>query len=188
MTALSRPLPSSPRTFSFSPLRAGLGVALIASGALLVQAQADVRVAEAALAAPPLKFVLGEGVHVPGTDLVFYPNYSGHGLRALKVTMSCSSVLVVGPMIAMGGIMAMVRRFSPVRAVVAMGAAAATMFTINLGRIVLIAVATRQFGRDGFEVSHRVVGSGIVLAAATVAFVVAYRIVARYADVDRRSR
>lgn len=62
-----------------------------------------------------------------------------------------------------------------------MVAAASLMFGVNLLRIAIIAVATRHLGRDGYEVSHRIVGSGVVLIAAAIGFVVAYRIVASYA-------
>jgi exosortase/archaeosortase family protein len=167
---------------TLAPRRLVLGAALIAGGLLLLHHHSEVRVAEAAMSRPVLAVLLGEAVHVGGTDLVFYPNYAAPGLRALKVTLSCSSVLLVGPMLIMGGAMSLVRRFSPLRAAWAMVAAATLVFTVNLLRIAVIAVATRHLGRDGYELSHRIIGSGIVLVAAAVAFMLAYRIVAAYAD------
>lgn len=169
-------------SWAFGPIRLLLGIAMVALGAYLVYRQADVRVFEARLSRPILAVLLGTAKHPPGTDLVYYPNFAvSGGLRGLRVTLSCSSVLVVGPMLVMGGAMAMVRRFSPWRAVWAMALAATCMFVINLMRIAVIAVSTYNWGRDGYEVTHRVVGSGIVLVAATVAFVVAYRTVANFA-------
>ena len=99
MTAPASPVPvgawavDRPRSTGWSRvLRVVVALALLAVGVGLIVWQQEVRIVEAAAARLPLAVLLGQAVHVPGTDLVFYPDYAGPGLRALKVTFSCSSV------------------------------------------------------------------------------------------------
>lgn len=170
-------VPAHPRAFRLSPGRGLASAALIAIAIGLVVLQEDVRVVEAAVARLPLGLLVGEAVHVPGTDLVFYPDYAGPGLRALKVTFSCSSVPLLAPLALLGGVLACTRRLSPLRVLVGVAAAAAIVFAVNLGRILLIAVVTARFGVDGYELSHRIVGSAVTVAGACLAFALTFRII-----------
>lgn len=170
-------VPSPPRSFHLSPLRVLVGLALLATGAALLVLQQEVRVLEAAASRFPLGSLVGEAVHVPGTDLVFYPDYAGPGLRALKVTFSCSSVPLLAPLAFLGAVLACTRRLAPGRVVLGVALASAIVFVVNLGRILLIAVMTANFGVDGYELSHRIVGSAVTVAGACIAFALTFRIV-----------
>lgn len=177
--------PPPPRAVRLSLGRVLGSAALVAIAIGLVACQGDVRVVEAAGARFPLGLLVGEAVHVPGTDLVFYPDHAGSGLRALKVTFSCSSVPLVAPLALLGAVLVCARRLSPRRVVAGVAAAAAIVFAVNLGRILLIAVVTANFGVDGYEVSHRVIGSAVTVAGACAAFALTFRIVS--ASAGRRT-
>ena len=182
--AVARPAPA----LAAGPARLAVALVLLALGVVLVMGQHEVRVIEAAAARAPLAVLVGRAVHVPGTDLVFYPDYRGPGLRALKVTLSCSSVPLVAPLALLGGVLAIVRRLDPRRVLVGVVLAVAAVFAVNLVRILLIAVSTSHFGLDGYEVSHRIVGSAVTVAGACVAFMVTYRVVSSVAHRPRLGR
>lgn len=181
-------LEPTPSVFRFSPARTLVGAALVLAATALVVWQQDVRTFEAALARGPLGALLGEVVHVPGTDLVFYPDHDGSGLRALKITFSCSSVPIVAPLALLGGAMALTRRLDVGRVLVGTALAIVVVFAVNLLRIVIIAVATSTYGFDGYEVSHRIIGSAVTVVGACVAFIVTFRVVAQAAGAHRADR
>lgn len=170
--------PAEGSAFAFDRQRLAIGLVLIGAGVAITWFQADVRVLEAAASRPILAVVMGRAVHLPGSDSVYYPDYDGNGFRAMTVTASCSSALVVGPMLAAGGLLALLRRIAPWRAALAMLAAASCLVVVNFFRIACIAVATREFGRNGYLVAHRGVGSAMVLFSVAASLVVAYRVVA----------
>jgi len=180
-TTPSRAIPAAPGTFSFTPLRIALFLVYVATAVFLATHSHAVRTTEAHLARPLLDLVIDEVRHRPGSEYIVYSAYHSPYWRALRVTIDCSSVLVVVPMLVAGGCMSLVRRFSAWRAAGAMAAAALALVVINLLRIAMVGIAAWRFGKDGYEISHRIVGSGLVIAASVTAFVLAFRIVAKHA-------
>ncbi len=159
------------------PVARALSVAvLVAVAVAAAMRAADIQVVEAAVARPVLAVLLGQAEHLPGSDKVFYPNYTGVGWRSLQITPLCSATPLVLPILALGVLAVLQRRFSPLRAgLVTLGLVVA-LFAINVGRIVMICFATRHWGPGGFELTHRVVGSVLIMAALAGSLVVGARL------------
>ncbi len=92
------------------------------------------------------------------------------------------------PLALLGGAMALTRRLDVGRVLVGTALAIVVVFAVNLLRIVIIAVATSTYGFDGYEVSHRIIGSAVTVVGACVAFIVTFRVVAQAAGAHRADR
>lgn len=159
------------------PIARVLAVAVLVAVAVGAAVRAaDIQVVEAAASRPALALLLGRAEHLPGSDKVFYPNYTGVGWRSLQITPLCSVTPLVLPILALGVLAVLQRRFSPVRAGVVTLGLVAGLFVVNVGRIVMICFATRHWGPGGFELTHRVVGSVLIMAALAGSLVVGARL------------
>ncbi|MEZ5177257.1 MAG: exosortase/archaeosortase family protein [Acidimicrobiales bacterium] len=165
------------------PLARAAAVAAIVGVIAAVVANAQqIQVAEAAASRPILAVVLGQAVHVPGSNRVFYPNHTGVGLRSLQITSLCSVTPLILPILALGVLAALQRRFSPLRVVVVTGSLVLGLVVVNIARIAMICIATRHWGPGGFELTHRVVGSALIMAAMAASLVAGARLLSSQAS------
>jgi exosortase/archaeosortase family protein len=177
MTAVTVEGRAVPDAVGRSRARAGpVALVLAAGAAAVVVAGEHVRRLEAVAARPLVAVLLGRAERPPGSAVVNYPAHGSSGaLAGLRITPSCSSASLVAVFAALGALAVLTRRFAGGRVVGAVLVASGFLFVVNLLRVVAVAGATHRWGADGFELAHRVVGSGLVVVAATVALAAAHR-------------
>jgi exosortase/archaeosortase family protein len=92
----------------------------------------------------------------------------------LQITSECTSALLLIPLLAMMGSIAIFTRFPLARVLAALAAGASLMLAVNAFRIVGIAWATWKYGYDpGYKYSHVFVGSACSLVGFVGAILVA---------------
>lgn len=155
-------------------VRVLLAGALLWVALLAVQHMEQLRHAEAWAGAQVVEVVMGESYHPPGSALVYFPDQPGT-TRALEITWQCSVVWAAVPVLALTAGMVLVPRTSVRRLLGASAAAIVVVAVVNQLRLLVIALATARWGRDGFEVSHRLVGSGLVLLSVAAALSLVWR-------------
>lgn len=119
---------------------------------------------EAAAGARAIAPLLGSSYHAPGSPLIVLPVGDGR-YRALEVTWQCSSLVASLPILLVAAAASLLPSARPRATILASAAGLAIVAVANQARIVLIAVATARWGDDGFTLSHRLVGSGLVLVS-----------------------
>lgn len=117
---------------------------------------------EAAVGAVLVGLLMGSSYHQAGSPLVFYPVGDGR-YRALEITWQCSSFVAATPILLVTGLAVLLPNARPRTMAALLAVGLLIVAAANQLRLLVIAVATRRWGDEGFELSHRVVGSGIVL-------------------------
>ncbi|MFJ3176567.1 hypothetical protein ACIPJK_38245 [Streptomyces roseus] len=155
-----------------SVVRILLGSAFFFAGVGTVYAQAAVRQAEAATSS----FLVNTG-HLglyPAESLgsTVFLQMSPIEVRGFTFTPECSSAFLIAPLLVIaGGMLAFYRRVSVYRLVGAALAAGIVLYAANQLRLVMIAQFVKHWGvADGYPLSHRVLGSILVLGALLVAY------------------
>jgi exosortase/archaeosortase family protein len=96
-------------------------------------------------------------------------------MLGLQITLGCSSVLLLAPIVLLTGTLLSLRNVSPVRVLLAAAVAACLVVSINVVRLVMIAAMVNWWGvQTGFGWGHTLFGSVLMLvglAAALGAFV-----------------
>jgi exosortase/archaeosortase family protein len=154
--------------------RVGVAAALLWAAWTAVEEMDRLRHAEAWLGAHVVAAVMGRSYHPSGSALVHYP-VGPLTTRALEITWQCSVVWAMVPVLAMAAGLVLVPGTSWWRVVVAAAIGVVVVGVVNQLRLLVIALATAWWGRDGFEVSHRLVGSGLVLLSVAVALSFVWR-------------
>lgn len=96
---------------------------------------------------------------------VFYVDVGRPDIFGLRVTPECTAAIVVIGLLGITALLALLTRLPLRRLALAAALSAAAFFALNLARLVLIAMATRQWGRDGgFYWSHIWAGSFVTIA------------------------
>ena len=117
---------------------------------------------EAAIGSAVVAATLGSSSHPSASSLVFYP-VAGGAYRALEITWQCSTYVAALPLLLLTALAALLPSARPRSMVAVLVAGLVVVASANQLRLLVIAAATARWGDDGFEVAHRLVGSGIVL-------------------------
>lgn len=167
MLATDAPTESEPETeaslrSSTPAISAAIALAL-AAGAIFL-AQNTVRRFEARIAEPFVAVMLGyrTSVYAVRNDIVFPAG--GHRLMALSIETTCSSAVMVLPMMVAIAALLVVGRTMLGRALAGLAFGVGVVVSVNAVRIGGIAFAVAHWGMDpGYEVSHKVVGSAFAI-------------------------
>ncbi|MDH6544039.1 archaeosortase/exosortase family protein [Streptomyces sp. SPB4] len=156
----------------------GAGV-LLAAAALLCARPGWTRACETRLAAHVVHRALGTRTTLlPEGDVFFFDAGTGRD-QGLRLTLACSVVLLLVPLLLTGAAVLATGRGGPARVTAAAGVAALLLVVLNQVRLVMIVAATRRWGDTGFGWAHGVLGSCIVLAGLAVTFRLFFRMVVR---------
>ncbi|KPI19837.1 Exosortase/Archaeosortase domain containing protein [Actinobacteria bacterium OV450] len=155
-----------------SAIRILLGSAFCVAGLGIVYAQAAVRQVEARTAG----FLVNTGylgLHRADTlGPTVFLQMSPIEVRGFTFTPECSAAFLIAPLLVIaGGMIAFYHRVSIHRLVAAALAASFVLYAANQLRLVMIAQFVKHWGvADGYPLSHRVLGSILVLGALLVAY------------------
>ncbi len=145
---------------------------------LLLVNQQWYRGVEAVVTGDAVSKWLGYPVVVSRSQQTMFFAFHGTGpahMLGLQVTLGCSSVLLLAPIVLLAGVMLSMRDTSPVRVLLAAAVAASLVISINVLRLVMIAAMVDWWGvQTGFGWGHTLFGSVLMLlglAAALGAFV-----------------
>ncbi|KDN85331.1 archaeosortase/exosortase family protein [Kitasatospora cheerisanensis] len=180
-TALSG-LPARPATRS-RPGRLGMvcGPLSLALAGLLVGGEHLYRnleltaVAQLATHLLGLRTLLLPSPHAP----VLYAGGPEGMERGIALTTGCSSALLIAPFALVLGLLLLFGHRRPGRLLLALGLAVALIAGTNLGRLTLIVAMQHRYGSAGFEWTHVLFGSVLMMAAALVALLLCLAVVAR---------
>lgn len=158
------------------------GLSCVAA-AMMVASEARYRGFESRLAAGAVHQLLGySAVAVTDRQTFFFAFDSGGSrhMLGLDVSLGCSSVFLLAPMLMLTGILAAYSAKPLFGLGVAAMAAAAVIVGVNLLRLVMIAALMVWWGvQTGFGWGHTLFGSILTLVGLTAASAVYYVIVAR---------
>ncbi|MER5417615.1 exosortase/archaeosortase family protein [Streptomyces virginiae] len=158
-----------------------MGLVLFLAGLGTVYAQDAVRKAEAETAA----FLANTGyLGLNPADTLgstVFLQMSPVEARGFIFTPECSSVFLIAPVLVIAGVMLVFyRRVSVKRLTGATLASGIMLYAANQLRLVMIAQFVKHWGvADGYPLSHRVLGSILVLGALLVAYVSFFVLVCR---------
>lgn len=163
------PVGGLPTALAARALRLGAAMGMIALGGLLMAHHAAVRDLEATLAAVTTGWATGtDTASAPGHQ-VFLWLVGTPSVRGLTVTPECTSAFIAGPILVVGGVLALSRRLPIPRLLTGVSLAVLVVLAVNVARLTLIAFATYEWGpQRGFWWSHVIAGS-IVTIAGTIA-------------------
>ena len=187
--AAAVPLPRAGRAH-----RTLLVALLLAIAALLVIAEADTRRAEAQLARAVVA-ALTPGRAVASGSIVYFgigtPEVAG-----LSITALCSTTVLVVPLVLLAAAVLGVTRARSARVVLGLAVGVAVAVASNMIRFGSAAWAYSGYGREGFDLVHRYLGSLFVIAGFIAAILLVLRIALRESprrgvadpDIGRRGR
>lgn len=143
----------------------------------------DVRAGEAHLAAWWMDLWVPRGV--TAFDDTYMLWISENHLVGFQVTVECTAVILLVPLLALGAVMMLSTRVSWIRGTAGLAASAAVMVLVNQVRLALIGWSTQQGGLEaGYEIGHRFAGSVVGIAGFAVGLVVLIAV----AGIRRRPR
>lgn len=151
-----------------------IALALLAGAATLLLAQQRFRDAEAVVAAYVMRAFVSGGAAAHGPIVWF-----GIGTRQVngfQITVLCSTVILVTPLLALAGVMLLVRPLSLRRTIAGLAIGTTIVAGCNLLRYCLAALALQLWGEAGFEAVHRYLGSLLVIAGFITAFILLVRL------------
>jgi len=152
--------------------RVVVGILLMALAMFFVINQVGFRAVEARLIAPTLGFLTHTGWYTTGVDGATARFGVGSGQEyGLRFTTMCSSVILVSPLLVLGGIMLLVRSFRLGRVFAGLGVALALSVACNMIRFVAIGLALHKWGMPGFDIVHHWFGSVFVILGFAASFV-----------------
>jgi len=148
------------------PARLAVAAGLVTLAVVAVRNLDGLMVAEAELSSHVVALVMGSSPRSMASDYVIYPvSGAPGGHRALRITWQCSVVWAALPILGLSAALVLIPRVSWWRLLASAAGGVGLVVVVNQLRILLIAVASAAWGRDGYEISHRVVGSGLVIAS-----------------------
>lgn len=169
--------PAGPITWPDRVLRMFGGLVLVAVGVSLLLYETVVRADEASLAGHWFGLFLAGPVQT-SRDLVFF-DWSKGPLVAVQITQECTVALLAGPLLFLGAGLLAFTRAAWHRLLVGLAVGLAVVIAVNQVRLALIAVSTQHWGISGYDVSHKFVGTVLVLAGFTLAVLLTIRIAVR---------
>jgi len=150
---------------------------LLALAALLIVAETDTRQAEAQLARAVVA-ALTPGRAVASGSIVYFgigtPEVTG-----LSITTLCSTTVLVVPLVLLAVAVLGITRARSARVGLGLIVGVTVAITSNMIRFGSAAWAYNEYGREGFDLVHRYIGSLFVIAGFIVAIVLVLRIALR---------
>ena len=164
----------APRARGGRAHRSILAALLLATAALLIIGEADTRQAEAELARAFVA-ALTPGRAVASGSIVYFgigtPEVTG-----LSITPLCSTTVLVVPLVLLSVAVLGVTRARMSRVGLGLAVGAAVAIASNLIRFGSAAWAYSEYGREGFDLVHRYLGSLFVIAGFITAILLALRL------------
>lgn len=162
------------------PARAGgasrllLATALAALAGLLSAVEADTRAAEAQVARL-LVGAVAAGRAVASGPVVYF-GIGTPEVIGLSITTMCSTTVLVVPLVLLAVAVIGITRARPARVGLGLAVGVAIAVACNLVRFGSAAWAYSAYGRDGFDLMHRYIGSLFVIAGFIAAILLLLRI------------
>lgn len=143
-------------------MRRIVAVLLMAAAILLLVFQEQIRPWEAVVTRLMVSAVTEGGVAAAGP--VFYFGIGTAEVTGLSITTLCSTVVLVVPLLVLAAAIVAATHARIGRVLRALAGGVALVMACNIVRFGSAAWAYQQFGREGFDVIHRYVGSLFVIA------------------------
>lgn len=148
---------------SFTPLRTVAALAFLAAAVLLLAGNDAVRAAEAAAAAHPIGLAVPGDAVASGDIVVFQLGRAD--VLGMRISFMCSTVVLAAPLLLAAAAVTPFGRFAARGLAQGLAGSLLIVVVANLLRFTLIAFAYATWGREGFDLSHHVVGSLVVIVA-----------------------
>lgn len=168
-----------PALLRFVPAAVGCVAAV-----LMVLRQTWYRGTEAMLAGELVSKWLGYSVTVSRPRQAMFFAFHGTGpahMLGLQVTLGCSSVLLIAPLVLFGGLMMSMSNAAPFKIILATALASILLLGANVLRLVMIAAMVNGWGVDvGFGWGHTLFGSLLMLTGMAGAVIIYVLILRRW--------
>lgn len=154
-------------------------LALLGAAVLMIVRQETVRYLEAGLAASWINTFIAGGAS--SFQDLFYIQMSPTSVTAFRVTVECTSVILIAPLLAAAAFAMLSRRVAWMRGVIAVATMLAVITVVNQLRLGLIATMSQSLGMDlGYDLSHKILGSilgivGFVIGAGLMICIMGFR-------------
>lgn len=144
-----------------------VGLVLLALVFVLVLAQERIGVWETSLAGQLATFVAEPQI---GTvdNVIYFGIGTEHGY-AVQVTSECSAVVLVAPLVVIAAFILWLGRFSIRSVLYALSISMASLVMLNQARFLLIIGSMSKWGYEGYEITHRYLGTVLTVFGATCA-------------------
>lgn len=153
------------------------GVSVLAIAVALGVHLGTYRGAEATVAGWLSGPLLGTQTFVSATNAVFFIDVGSADVFGLRVTTECTSGIITAFILGVSGLLIGSSRFRLGRVSAAALTGAATFAAVNMGRLLLVATASRTWGLDdGYRWTHTWAGSIVTLLGVVAACAVYLRI------------
>ncbi len=139
----------------------------LALGALVLWQQSQVRIVEAVVAQSLLARVM-DGPVGQVNDIVTFP-WTGGPIIGLKITEECTVAYLLGPMCLLVALLTVVTRSSLSRLAGGLFVGVGLLIVVNQIRVAIIAMSTQHWGLEGYDITHKLVGTAISLIGFTIA-------------------
>jgi len=153
------------------------GLALMALALFFVVEQTGFRAVEAKTIAALLGLLTHTRALTMSGSLIYF-GFGTNNINAFGITTMCSSVILVTPLLVLGGVLMLVRSFKAGRVLAGLGVALAVSIFCNIVRFVAIGLALRTWGMTGFDIVHHWIGSVFVILGFAASFLLLIRIAA----------
>ncbi|GAA4166505.1 hypothetical protein GCM10022286_31250 [Gryllotalpicola daejeonensis] len=167
--ALNRPVRAAGRAASVL-----IALALLALAAVLLGLQQQFREIEARVAAVLMNPMVHGGT-APAGSIVWF-GLGTDQVTGFQITTLCSTVILVTPLLAIAGVLLLVRPLALGRVLIGLAVGVGIVTVCNLLRYGFAAFAMQGWGNDGFELVHRYLGSLLVIAGFIAAFILLLRV------------
>ncbi|MFE5535455.1 exosortase/archaeosortase family protein [Streptomyces sp. NPDC056492] len=154
-----------------SPLQLVAAAALLACAVALCLGTHRAMEWETRLAARSVGLVMSTHTLLMPSGDVFYFDVGTGRDQGLRLTLACSVVLLLVPLLSISAVVLAAGRARMLRVLTATVCASAALVAVNQIRLLVIAEASRKWGDAGFGWAHSVAGSFIVLAGVAVVLI-----------------
>lgn len=155
-------------------LRIAVGLVLIGTAVGVLAWQQQVRTGEMNLAGAWFHLVLSGTTHTAGDTIYF--SWTGGPLIGLQDTWECTVALLAAPLCGIGGALLALTRMPVRRLLTGLVAALVLVIAVNQIRLAMIAISLQRWGLDGYDLSHKVLGSIVAIAGFVIAAMVFLKI------------
>ena len=159
---------------SLRALRIAVGLVLLATATALLTWQQQVRAGEMGLAGSWFHLVLSGTPHTAGDTIYF--SWTGGPLIGLQDTWECTVALLAAPLCAIGGVLLALTRMPVHRLLTGLALALVLVIAVNQVRLAMVAVSLQRWGLDGYDLSHKILGSIVGIAGFVIAAMVFLKI------------
>lgn len=150
------------------PVRILISIVLVSFAALAAYSHETMRTLEATASSAVLG-LFGYDNYSWRDQVIFRLGDDRFDVLALRITVECTSLVVLVPLLLFAVGVLLVTRVGIGRWTISLIAAVAIVLTANTARIVVIAVSLRELGREGYAWTHTVVGTAIIAVGTIIA-------------------